>query len=919
MDASKADETLYQIDGEFKTNVLSYQSVDKEYCSVTYSNGRSYRYHKERIQKFSFRNTLQNITLVETGTNARRYPAAVHVYFCSDQYVYCSVSKDGKIYFYNEEEAELMYDCSHPPYIFSYLKELSRFRNKDKNVPSISIYYDLLKGFPCDSLLGAFCNPSSYFNRRPHRDSGFLIFPFGCNESQAQAVKNAMNNRMSVIQGPPGTGKTQTILNILANLLINDKNCIVVSGNNEATNNVTEKLCKHDLGFLAAALGSSENRKEFCQKQTDTLPMQISIWKLKRSKQEKIKKELQNVSQSLDEYFRNQSRLAVLKARHSEISHQLTISGNSDIPEPSGFHIPMSSSRLNRILMLFDREMESHGKISMRTRLMALISGLDISNPDSFITYIHRKEHSKISREISKIEKWLQGYSSSYEKFQKLSMRYLKARLADRYEGRGNRKIWKYRTEYREDQNMAPRTVYEFSESQAASLQFLKDYPIVTSTTFSASRCLHPDVMFDFMIMDESSQVSIAEGALAVNQASNAVIVGDVKQLPNVVRTCDIGSLTDIFHKYLPGNAYNHVNNSFLSSLIKLFPEDLVPQTILKEHYRCSPKIIGFCNNQFYGGVLETMTPYDEDTCPLLEVLTVQGNHATNEHTNPREAEEVARLISKLEEEGHSDIGIITPYKNQAQLILQKIGHRKYIAATVHSFQGRENDVIIMSTVSNDADKFVDDPNLINVAVSRAKKRFILVRTGNEIKDSNLLALSEYIKYHGRQEAGQLRSIFDILYGQYTEERRRFISSRRWISEYVSENRMFELLEKITDSPEGEHLQILFEYPLRKLLFKTEGLDEQEILYAQRSWTHVDFVLSDKTTKLPVLAIEVDGYGPHSEQKRKQHDTWKSHILLVNGIELLRFSTKGSEEEKQIIQKLLEVNPYYRRKHELNN
>ena len=44
------------------------------------------------------------------------------------------------------------------------------------------------------------------------------IFPFGCNNSQYQAVKKAMENQISVIQGPPGTGKTQTILNIIANM-----------------------------------------------------------------------------------------------------------------------------------------------------------------------------------------------------------------------------------------------------------------------------------------------------------------------------------------------------------------------------------------------------------------------------------------------------------------------------------------------------------------------------------------------------------------------------------------------------------------------------------------------------------------------------------------------------------------------------
>ena len=68
------------------------------------------------------------------------------------------------------------------------------------------------------------------------------IFPFGCNNSQYVAVKRAMENQISVIQGPPGTGKTQTILNIIANILIQGKTVQVVSNNNSATENVFENI-----------------------------------------------------------------------------------------------------------------------------------------------------------------------------------------------------------------------------------------------------------------------------------------------------------------------------------------------------------------------------------------------------------------------------------------------------------------------------------------------------------------------------------------------------------------------------------------------------------------------------------------------------------------------------------------------------
>lgn len=75
-----------------------------------------------------------------------------------------------------------------------------------------------------------------------------LIYPFGLNESQLAAVEQAFRAQVSVIEGPPGTGKTQTILNILANILLRGKTVAVLSNNNAAVENVYEKLEKRGLG-----------------------------------------------------------------------------------------------------------------------------------------------------------------------------------------------------------------------------------------------------------------------------------------------------------------------------------------------------------------------------------------------------------------------------------------------------------------------------------------------------------------------------------------------------------------------------------------------------------------------------------------------------------------------------------------------
>lgn len=110
-----------------------------------------------------------------------------------------------------------------------------------------------------DTALYAYCVGR---NRRLAPGKG-LIYPFGVNESQLAAVEQAFSAQISVIEGPPGTGKTQTILNILANILLRGETVAVLSNNNSAVENVYEKLEKCGLGHLVAKLGNQENRKDF--------------------------------------------------------------------------------------------------------------------------------------------------------------------------------------------------------------------------------------------------------------------------------------------------------------------------------------------------------------------------------------------------------------------------------------------------------------------------------------------------------------------------------------------------------------------------------------------------------------------------------------------------------------------------------
>lgn len=153
--------------------------------------------------------------------------------------------------------------------IWDYLRKLAAetgLLTEDKeNI--LSGQYDLIDvkrdNVPLAQYLGDKTKLTSY--RGPKQ----IYYPFGCNASQKAAVEAALTHQVSIIQGPPGTGKTQTILNIISNLLVNDKTVLVVSNNNSAVENVAEKLNNENLGFIVAKLGSVENKEAFIANQPE--------------------------------------------------------------------------------------------------------------------------------------------------------------------------------------------------------------------------------------------------------------------------------------------------------------------------------------------------------------------------------------------------------------------------------------------------------------------------------------------------------------------------------------------------------------------------------------------------------------------------------------------------------------------------
>ena len=217
--------------------------------------------------------------------------------------------------------------------------------------------------------------------------------------------------------------------------------------------------------------------------------------------------------------------------------------------------------------------------------------------------------------------------------------------------------------------NQQKREPYTISELRYKSNDFIKDYPVIMSTTYSLRQSLSDKISYDYVIVDESSQVDLATGALALSCAKRAVIVGDVKQLPNVV-DANMQEKTDlIFNSYKLQSSYRYSDHSLLSSILELFPN--VPKTLLREHYRCHPKIIEFCNKKFYDNQLIIHTEYTDKRQPLVVYKTAQGNHA-RERMNQRQIDIIKQEIIPNEKLENVDLGIVTPYRNQTNELQSK-------------------------------------------------------------------------------------------------------------------------------------------------------------------------------------------------------------------------------------------------------
>jgi len=752
-----------------------------------------------------------------------------------------------------------------------------------------------------ESLLSSFL--TGKINRNKHLNMPYEIFPFGFNISQRSAIIRALNNTLTIVEGPPGTGKTQTILNIIANAVMRDESIAIVSSNNSATANIHEKLQKYQVDFISAYLGNSDNKAKFIESQKP-LPSDLSSWGLSSVTKNTIEKSLTSLETTLSKMLENKNKLSKIIQEYEslklEYDHFNTYCICSDELALRYFK-PSSTSAAELELWLTCEKYAKRKKIPfIITRIInyfkygIINKDFYLSGFDMMISICQKRWYMTRIKEltdyISSLQSELDTFNETMNRYTSLSVQIFKDYLSRKY-------------------NKKERQQFEINDLWKNSEAFINEYPVILSTTYSLRSSLSSKVMYDYIIIDESSQVDLATGALALSCARKAVIVGDLKQLPNVVDSITAKKTDVIFDEYNLPEVYRYKNHSLLNTAIELFSN--APRTLLREHYRCHPKIIGFCNQKFYNNQLIILTESKINQKPLIVYKTVSGNHA-RENVNQRQIDVIKNEIIPQQciSDDNASIGIVTPYRNQTNALQNAFRGTNILADTVDKFQGRENNIIILSTVDNKITEFTDNANRLNVAISRAIDQLIvIINSDDEMLDKNIGDLVRYVEYNNLEIVdSNVRSVFDNLYSNYREKRNELLQKEKKISEYNSENLMYMLICKVLSKERFLKYDVSTHIPIKMILRDMEKLNDTEKQYAQNILTHVDFLIFEKIAKIPKLIIEVDGVKYHAQGSRQaERDELKNGILTKYGLPYIRFRTDESNEYERLVKALNEI------------
>ncbi len=285
--------------------------------------------------------------------------------------------------------------------------------------------------------------------------------------------------------------------------------------------------------------------------------------------------------------------------------------------------------------------------------------------------------------------------------------------------------------------------------------------------------------MFDLTIIDEASQCDPAFAAVALLRGKRAVVVGDPQQLRHV---CFLSRAREQAAFASCGlTAEMQQQFRYRRSLFDI-AADTVDQEhffMLDQHFRSHPHIIDFSNQKFYEGNLRIMTRRPSHAPQsAIRVVQAAGRRAAGSSVNQREVDVVTEIVTEIVEGNRElpvapSIGIVSPFRDHVDAVFERIiaafpasviQRHGIVVGTAHALQGDEKDIVVFTTSidvhSHPASlRFLETPNLFNVAITRARRQLIVV-TSVGVDDLPSGLLRDFLHHaaghwHPQQDVGE--------------------------------------------------------------------------------------------------------------------------------------------------------------------
>lgn len=572
---------------------------------------------------------------------------------------------------------------------------------------------NLINYFECDKA--ALFEPNSY--AQPI-DDDLDVYSEGdkkLNPSQKEAFRRVLSNGpISLLQGPPGTGKTWFIASLLHYLITKEsaRRILLVSQAHEAVNNALEKgleLCRNmGIEFNAVRLGSESAVSD-------------SIRHLHAT----------SIEQSYRERFKAEQKERIVGLAAALGLPRAFVMEFVDLY----LRLGMLSERITKLEERNASEGENAGR-TLDARLRALI--------ETF--YDIASDVYDVAQDLPPVE----------------TVTKIQQQLVDKHE------VWSRDAIERLTRliHLSDEWVSALGSPDANFAEFLAKSRTVVAGTLVGIGYRGAGVVqnnFDWVIIDEAGRAAPSELAVAMQAGHRILLVGDHHQLPPTFSEEVKDTICQRF-------SVDESSALFSSDFERIFDSEYGRKvgTTLLNQYRMAPDIGELVSTCFYQGKLDTgrgLPPeyYDllpeqlskqvswVDTSPLGERGHEHVSEGGEDKWNPTEARIVMNLLKQIIESDEfmtflkedlqpqePPIGIICMYGKQRQLIDQLKAEATWLGDarrlvkvdTVDSYQGKENRIIILSTVRNNVRQqpgFLHSPHRINVAMSRAMERLFIV------------------------------------------------------------------------------------------------------------------------------------------------------------------------------------------------